>query len=100
MFVSTKNPHERVFGIKSAGSGTAQNTPNSISNKITVMGTPSNQAMSGIVFSLKSVRVREPLQCKTRQVPFLPVRIHGAGKESLTQRVVLSRIPPGIGKPD
>jgi len=35
---------------------TPQNTPNSISSKMTVMGTPSSQAMMGISFSFNSRR--------------------------------------------
>jgi hypothetical protein len=48
-----KKPAEAGFSFCSAWAGSYQNTPKSISNKMTVMGTPSNQAMMGMSISFK-----------------------------------------------
>lgn len=46
-----KKPAEAGFFICTNVQAACQNTPKSINNKMTLMGTPSNQAMMGMLFS-------------------------------------------------
>ena len=49
-----KKPDKTGFFASFSGRQAAfQNTPKSISNKMTVMGTPSNQAMMGMLISFE-----------------------------------------------
>ena len=48
-----KKPAETGFFICANVQPTCQNTPKSINNKMTVMGTPSNQAMMGMLISFE-----------------------------------------------
>ena len=78
-----KKPVEAGFFASFSGRQTAfQNTPKSISNKMTVMGTPSNQAMMGMLISFEVGLSGLQPQVKRNRLRCLPACKTDARKKS------------------